>query len=174
MSMAETRSEASLVSQGTAVVELTEERSLSQYFGKQKDLYVWKSFRSHVIARARVRTGPTLGMRFKLNQAELVRDVTDEEIETELPADNFFNEKLLCLLIAELVERWRMGQNELLVDKGRNTLFYTKFCVVGVRLGVNSVDSTSWRLGAWERDSEYWKAGSRVCYPDKAIKFAQS
>ena len=98
----------------------------------------------------------------KVDCAELMRDLNDEEIESALPKNHLFDGMTVCALVADLIAKQANGEDGPLLNNGRANLLYTASCVVLVFL---RADHREWRVGTYGRDGRRWDAGYQVFSP---------
>ena len=127
------------------------------YFKTRDGLYIWSSFEDRILSKAKsIKTSKP----FKLISFELKKDLSDEEIEKELPKKHIFSETDVCAVVAELINKQAKGEKGLLFNNGYANLFYTGAFVVGVRWG-----DDEWGVRAWGRDGLRWYSDDRVFSP---------
>lgn len=148
-----------LAPRGNAGGTTTERHDPDAFFRTRESLYVWDGFRTNVVAKAKP---VEAGTACKAESLELMRDLTDEEIEAALPTDHFFEESRLCALIAGLIARQAKGEEGVLLNNGYANLFYTSSCVLSVHW---LADYRRWYVSSWQRDDSRWGAGLRVFSP---------
>ena len=147
-----------LAPRGTTTITVMERHDPDAFYRTRTGLYVWSDFRSRIVAKAR----PTEAEAFTVESAELVRDLTDEEIESALPKKHLFRETELCAVIAGLIAKQSNGEKGALLNTGYANLFYTFSCVVSVRW---RADDREWRVFTCRRGAYRWYAGGRVFSP---------
>ncbi len=144
---------------GTTTIALGERHDPDVFYHTRSGLYVWDDFRARVVTKAKPSEA---GTTFKVDRFELMRDLTDAEIELPLPKNHFFDETVVCAVIAGLIARQANGEEGLLMNNGRANLFYTGSYVVRVDWDagrrLSSVDT-------YRRDVIRWRAGLRVFSP---------
>ncbi len=144
---------------GIVSVTLSAPHDPNVFFQTRSGLYVWDDFCSRIVAQ----TKPTAaGTAFKLNNALLTKDMSDEEIESALPKDHLFGESALCAIIASMISEQPSGKEGKLLNNGYANLFYTSSCVVFVYW---YADYREWLVNAWERADDRWRAGRQVFSP---------
>ena len=148
-----------LAPRGTETVILTERHDPDTFYRTCEGLYVWDDFRSRIVANAKP---SELGRTMKVNCAELMRDLTDKEIELALPIDHLFDETEVCAVIAGLIASQPNGEEGALLNTGYANLFYTSSCVVYVYW---YADYRGWHVNAWKRGDYGWGAGYQVFSP---------
>ena len=148
-----------LVSRSSEEVILAERHNPNLFFETRAGLYVWNDFRSRIVANAK----PTeKGTKFRVDVAELMRDLNDEEIERGLPKEHLFDETQVCAIIASFIAKQPNGEKGKLVNNGYANLFYMVSCVVGIGWYAGS---RRWRVSVYDRCNSAWDAGGRVFSP---------
>ena len=148
-----------LAPRGLEEITLTEHHDPNLFYNNRPGLFVWNDFCSRIVVQAKPSKA---GTTFKVNAAELMRDLIDEEIEVALPKDHLFDETSVCAVIAGLIAKQPNGEKGALVNNGRANLFYTCSCVVSVYW---DAVGREWRVGTWQRDGGRWLAGRRAFSP---------
>lgn len=149
-----------LAPKGTTTIMLEKRHDPDAFYQTRSGLYVWDDYRSRIVANAKP---SEVGTTLKVENAELVRDLSDEEIESALPKDHLFTETQVCVVIAELIAKQPNGESRgALLNNGFANLFYTSSCVVRVRW---SADDREWDVHTWQRVGSGWNAGRQVFSP---------
>ena len=143
------------------VVKISEKHIPSEFFQNRKGLYIWSSFTNNISDKAEETEA---GKEFKISSFELTKDLTDEEIEKELPKEHLFSETDVCAIIAGLIEKQPKGEEGTLLNTGYANLFYTSSRVVCVHCR-----GGGWFVFVWERDDDEWLEGGRVFSPATEI-----
>lgn len=147
-----------LAPKGVAMVTLNEPHDPDAFYQTRSGLYVYDDFRTRVVAKAR----PSGNADYKVEKAELMRGLTDEEIEGALPKNHLFDETRLCAIIAGLITKQPNGEEGVLLNNSYANLFYTSSCVVLVDW---LSDYREWRVYTWRRGGRRWLAGYQVFSP---------
>src|SRR3989344_101403 len=147
-----------LAPRGRSTITVKERHDPDAFYRTREGLYVYDNFRSRVVSKARSIKAEA----FTVESAELMRDLTDEEIEGSLPKNHLFGETEVCAIIAGLIAKQASGEEGTLLNNGYANLFYTGSCVVGAswRSG-----DREWGVGTWGRGDFGWLAGSQVFSP---------
>ena len=148
-----------LAPRGSVTVTLTERHDPDEFYRTREGLYVWGDYRSRIVTKAKPSEA---GTTVKIESAELMRDLTDAEIEAALPKGHLFDETQVSAVIAGLIAKQPNGEEGALVNTGRANLFYTDSYVVRVRW---VADDRMWYVGACRRDDGRWRAGFQVFSP---------
>ena len=148
-----------LAPKGTSTITLLERPDPDAFYRTRTGLYVWDDFRSRIVKNAK---SSEAGLVVKVDNAELMRDLTDAEIEGALPKSHIFDETVLCVLIAGLIAKQANGEEGTLQSNGYANLFYTSSCVVSVYWFAGNRE---WDVYTWERSDGRWSAGFRVFSP---------
>ena len=135
-----------------------------KFFVNRKGLYVWSGFTEKIIERGKA-TKIEKGSH-AIESLDLVTSATDEQIELSLDNKNVFSESDAAALIAEMIARQPNGEDGELLTSGDVNLFYTPACVVYVLWRAGGGE---WRVFAWDRDDNWWRAGRRVFSPQLAL-----
>lgn len=147
-----------LAFRGSVTVTLAEAHNPDAFYRNRTGLYVWQGFRDLVVATAR----PSEANTFTLARAELMRNLTDAEIEAGLPIEHLFEESAVCAIVAGMIAEQPNGEEGKLLNNGYANLFYTRSCVVCVRW--YAVDR-GWHVSACRRGGHRWRAGGQVFSP---------
>jgi hypothetical protein len=86
------------------------------------------------------------------------KDVSDAEIEAELPVDSGFLISEICLLAAALMDRQRAGEEGALAE---DNIFYTSTRLARI---LRFPHSSRWHLSTWKRGEIAWRKGDRVWF----------
>ena len=129
---------------------------LDTFFSTRRGLRVSDDFRRLVLAKAR----PSEAV--EMAHFNLLRDMTDAEIEKKLGENRIWEESALCATLKKYIRAQWNGKSGKLLNNGYANLFYTSFCVVSV----------GWRAGSregyvhtWQRGGVEWGAGRRAFSP---------
>ena len=133
------------------------ESVFSEFFCTRPGLWVSNEFRERIVAKT-----SDAGVVRKTTCHVLPRDMTDAEVEAELPANHMWSEADVCATIANMISLQLKGENGTLLNDGHANLFYTSSCVVRVDWGA---DDRRWGVDTWSRDGCRWDAGGQVLSP---------
>lgn len=148
-----------LAPKGVTTITLAERHDPDVFYRTREGFYVYDDYRTRIVKNARP---SEVGTTLKVECAELMRDLTDEEIEGALPKSHFFDETQVCAVIAGLIAMQPKGKSGTLINNGYANLFYTGSCVVDV--GWNA-DSRECYVHTWRRVGHRWRAGNQVFSP---------
>ncbi len=116
-----------LTSYDPITVTLADRHDPNEFYQTRSGLYVGGDFHKKVVKAAKTTDA---GASFTLNCAELMRNLTDSEIESALPKEHYFDETTLCAVIAALIANQLNGEEGTLLNNGYANLFYTRSCAV--------------------------------------------
>ncbi len=104
------------------------------------------------------------GARFAVDIHKVVKTkyFNDQEVEAELPTDNFFEEREAVAIIAEIIEKQRQGDDEVTEGNHRHFLLFLKRMVVKITYHPNGHQLSGWHLSATWRDRNYEPGYYRV------------
>lgn len=135
------------------VVALT----LANFFSTRPGLWVSDDFRKRIVAKA-----SDVSVVRKTTTYVLPRNMTDKEVEAELPENHHWTETDVCATVAHMINLQPNGKKGVLLNDGHANLFYTSSDVVLVYW---DADNRGWDVHTWERDDRRWDAGDRVFSP---------
>lgn len=158
--MAKEKSILKSVGKGMSIT-LKEKHSPKKFFKTGDGLYVWSSFDTNILKKAKETKA---GAKFKLASHDLIERSTDEQIEHALPPRHIFSETDVCAVIADLISQQPKGKKGALINNGYANLFYTPSHVVGVHWC-----DGGWGVVVWGRDGVGWSGGGRVFSPATEI-----
>lgn len=128
-----------------------------EYFKDREGLYVSGYFEENILSKAEV---VKAGTGFSVCSSVLKERANDKKIESELPEKHLFSESEACMIIAELIEKQKKGEEGFLENTGYANLFYTENFVVRV-----SFSGSRWDVDTFFRFGYPWYARIRVFSP---------
>src|SRR3989344_2275239 len=143
------------------IVELTLDASHvpQDFYQTREGLWVWDGYKNQVSSKAQ----PTqVGAKCVLKRAELVRNLTDEQIELALGDNHIFDVDTVCWTIAVMIAEQPNGKEGKLLNNGYANLFYLSGCVVRVYW---SAGFREWNVNTYVRVGRKWYAGRRAFSP---------
>ncbi len=141
-------------------ITLATDLNPDEFFQTKAGLWVLEDFCRLVVDKAKPSKAGTV---YRLNHAELTKNLTDVEVKAALPPHHHvFSETEVCAILAGLISQQRGGKEGILLNDVYASLLYTASCVVDVSWRAGD---RGWYVCAWPRGGHLWIAGRHVLSP---------